>query len=335
MKRSITSPSVIASLLLVATVFVQGCDSEDAFIPGTLTVKLEPKSGSAAQGGTVSIPVTIEGKGNVSGTPEVAVTGLPAGVTADIGNVVTSGANSTTTVTLNVAQNAVAGVYELMVVATGEDVSPAGSPYTLTITGGTLGLAFTPATLSVAQGGNATSTLNITRTGFTGDIALAVTGAPSGVTATLSPSPATGNTSTLTVTAAPNAALGAATLTLTGTSPVAGNKVVTLPITVTAASPTIGLTLAPATLSIARGANSTSTITLARTNFTGDVTFAAENLPTGVTATFAPNPNTTGTTTLTLTASGTATTGTSNITIRATGTGVTAATAPLALTITQ
>jgi hypothetical protein len=336
MKRSITSTSVIASLFLVASAFLQACDGDDPLIPGTLVVSFEPSSGSAAQGGTVSIPVTLEGRGGFSGTPEVAITGLPAGVTATVDNVVTSGATSSTTVSLNVGQSAVAGVYPLMVVATGEDVSPVGSAFTLTVIGGTIGLALTPAILSVGQGANATSNVAITRTGFTGDVGLAVTGAPTGVTATLSPSPATGNTSTLTVTAAANATLGAATLTLTGTSPIAENQVVTIPITVTAAAPTasIGLTLAPTALSIARSANSTSTITRARTNFTGDVTFTAENLPAGVTASFAPNPNTMGTTTLTLTTTAAAVAGTSNITIRATGTGVNAVTAPLALTLT-
>jgi hypothetical protein len=334
MKRSKTSTSVIASLFLVATAFVQACEGDDPLIPGTMAIEFEPTSGSAAQGGTVTIPVTVEANGSFSGTPSVTVTDLPAGVTATVGNIVRTGSTSTTTVTLNVAQTAVAGIYPVTVVATGQGVSAVGSPFMLTITGGTLGLALTPATLSVAQGANATSTVAITRTGFTGDVGLTVTGAPTGVTATLDPTTATGNTSTLTVTAAPNATLGAATLTLTGTSPIAGNRTVTLPITVTAPASSIGLTLAPTALTIARSANARSTITLARTNFTGEVTFTAENLPAGVTASFAPNPNTTGTTTLTLTTTAAAATGTNNITIRATGTGVTAVTAPLALTIT-
>jgi hypothetical protein len=334
MKRFPSHMRVIGALFLAASV-IQACDEDDPLIPGTLAVSFEPNSGSAAQGGTTTIPVTVTGKGNISGTPSVVVTGLPAGVTATVGDVVRNGETSTTTVTLNVASTAVAGVYPLMVVATGEGVSAAGAQYTLTVTGGTLGLAFTPPTLSVAQGATGTSNLAITRTGFTGDVGLTVTGAPTGVTATLSPTTATGNTSTLTVTAASNATLGPATLTLTGTSPVAGNQTVTLPLTITAAPSSVGLTLTPTALTIARNASATTTIALARTNFTGDVTFAAENLPAGVTATFAPNPNTTGTTTLTLTTTAAAVVGTSNITIRATGTGITAVTAPLALTITQ
>ena len=234
MKRSLTSASVIAAFACVTTL-LQACGDDDGpLVPGTLAVSFDPVSGSAAPGGTVTIPVTVTGKGGFNGTPEVVVTGLPAGVTASVGNVTTNGTTSTATVTLNIASNVVAGVYPVMVVADAEGVSAAGSPYTLTVTGGTLAFAPTPATLSVAQGGTVTSTIAITRTGFTGDVALTVTGAPTGVTATLSPTTATGNTATLTVTAAANAALGAGTLTLTGTSPVAGNKTVTIPITVTA-----------------------------------------------------------------------------------------------------
>jgi hypothetical protein len=339
MKRSISNSRVLASLFLVATAFAQACDGDDPFVPGTLAISFDPNSGNAAPGGTVSIPVTVEGRGSFSGTPSVVVSGLPLGVTATVGDIARNGSTSTTTVTLNVASTTAAGVYPLTVVAMGEGISPVGSTYTLTVTGGTLGLALTPTTLSVAQGASGTSTVNITRTGFTGDIGLTVTGAPTGVTATLSPTTATGNSSTLTVTAANNATLGPATLTLTGTSPVAGNRTVTLPITITAAPPpaSIGLTLTPAALTIAQNASSTTTIALARTSFTGDVTFVAENLPAGVTATFTPNPSTgTGAiTTLQLTTSAAAAVGTSTITIRATGTGVTAVTAPLALTITQ
>jgi hypothetical protein len=334
--KPFTSTAKLFASLLVAAALVQACgDNDDPLVPGTLTVTLTPNTASAPLGGTASVPVTVTGN-RFNGTPSVTVTGLPAGVTATVGDVVRSGANSTTTVTLNVASTAVAGIYSINVVATGQGVSAAGAPLSLTITGGTLGLAFTPATLSVAQGASATSDLAITRTGFTGDIGLTITGAPTGVTATLSPTTATGNTSTLTVAAASNAALGPATLTLTGTSPIAGNQTVTLPITITAPSSTIGLTLTPATLSVAVNGNASTTIALARTNFTGDVTFTAENLPAGVTATFTPNPvtGTVATTTLQLTASGTAVAGASNITIRATGTGVTAVTAPLALTIT-
>jgi hypothetical protein len=114
-----------------------------------------------------------------------------------------------------------------------------------------------------------------------------------------------------------------------------GKKDVTNPpgttasITVTAASPT---------LSVAQAASGTSAITVGRTNFTGDVVLTAENLPTGVTATFTPATLTSGVTSssLSLAASPTAVGGgaATNVTIRARGTGVTDATTTIGLTVT-
>jgi hypothetical protein len=75
------------------------------------------------------------------------------------------------------------------------------------------------------------------------------------------------------------------------------------------------LTANPNTLSISQGNSGTSKITVVPiSGFNGSVTLSASGLPSGVTATFAPNP-TTSTSTLTLTASATATTGTVTVTV--------------------
>ncbi|MBC7844565.1 MAG: hypothetical protein H7099_19805 [Gemmatimonadaceae bacterium] len=104
---------------------------------------------------------------------------------------------------------------------------------------------------------------------------------------------------------------------------------VTAVITVTAATPT---------LSVAQAASGSSVITVGRTNFTGDVNLTAENLPTGVTATFTPATLASGATasSVSLTVAGTAavTTTPVSITIRARGTGVTDATTAIALSVT-
>ena len=62
-------------------------------------------------------------------------------------------------------------------------------------------LALNPTGASVAQGGNTTTTATLTRSGdFTGSVTLSVTGAPSGVTATVSNIQTTGAVTTATVT---------------------------------------------------------------------------------------------------------------------------------------
>ena len=104
-----------------------------------------------------------------------------------------------------------------------------------------------------------------------------------------------------------------------------GKKGVTNPPGTTAS---IAVSAGSPTLSVVQTATGTSAITVARTNFTGDVALTAENLPTGVTATFTPSSLTVGGTTssLALAASATAAAGASTVTVRARGTGVSDAT---------
>jgi hypothetical protein len=72
--------------------------------------------------------------------------------------------------------------------------------------------------LSLAQNGSVADTITIEpEGGFTGSVTLAVSGLPSGVTATFGTNPTNG-TSVLTLTASATAAAGASTVTITGTS---------------------------------------------------------------------------------------------------------------------
>jgi endo-1,4-beta-xylanase len=80
------------------------------------------------------------------------------------------------------------------------------------------GLSASPASLSVTQGGNASSVINISVSGsFTGNVSLSASGLPSGVTASFNPANAKG-TSTVTFTASSAAATGPAAVSITGVS---------------------------------------------------------------------------------------------------------------------
>ena len=82
--------------------------------------------------------------------------------------------------------------------------------------------------------------------------------------------------------------------------------------------PGFSLSANPSSLTITQGSSGTSTITITpQDGFSGSVTLSASGLPNGVTASFSPNPAT-ATSTLTLTASGTAATGTVTVTIQGT-----------------
>jgi len=83
-------------------------------------------------------------------------------------------------------------------------------------------------------------------------------------------------------------------------------------------APSYTLSASPTSLTITQGGNGTSAIRVTPQNgFSGSVSLSASGLPSGVTASFSPNPATT-TSTLTLTAGTAATTGTVTVTITGT-----------------
>ncbi len=110
-----------------------------------------------------------------------------------------------------------------------------------------------------------------------------------------------------------------------------------------AASPSFTLMTDSDSLSIGRGDSGTVSVLIGETGgFTGNVTFAATGLPSGVTASFSPNPATVGATSstpatqatlLTLTADSTATVGNATVTLTGSSGSVTASTS-IALTVT-
>jgi uncharacterized membrane protein len=191
------------------------------------------------------------------------------------------------------------------------------------------------ATATVTQGGTASVTVTLTRSGgFTGDVTLAVTGLSTNLTAPNVTIPSGSTTGVVTYTAAATAATGTANTTITATGTGVTAKTAAVAVTVNAApTPSFTMALTPATQSVNQGSNATVTVNLTRTNgFTGTVNLAATGLPNGVTAAFAPAAATGNTSTLTLTASATATTGPATVTVTGTS-GTITQTATLALTV--
>jgi hypothetical protein len=76
-----------------------------------------------------------------------------------------------------------------------------------------------PSSLSINQGANGEVKITVKRTGsFSSDVALALTGAPAGVTSSFSANPVTGSETTLTLTIADSAAAGGHSLVLTASA---------------------------------------------------------------------------------------------------------------------
>ncbi|HXA85216.1 MAG TPA: alkaline phosphatase family protein [Candidatus Dormibacteraeota bacterium] len=199
-----------------------------------------------------------------------------------------------------------------------------------------------PTSLSVTQGNSgSTSITTAISGGFNSAVSFTASGLPAGVTASFSPSsvaaPGSGS-STLTFNASSTATTGTSNITVTASG---GGVTHTALIALTispAAAPNFTVSASPASLSVIHGSSGSTTIsTSVSGGFNSAVSLSASGLPTGVTASFSPASIAApggGNSTLTFNVGSTAISGTSTVTVTASGGGVTH-TANVSLTVPQ
>jgi len=210
--------------------------------------------------------------------------------------------------------------------------SPNGSGLISALAGSSTGPGFSlsasPASVTVAQGGNGSSTITSTVTGgFSSAISLSATGQPTGVTVGFSPTSITGaGTSSMTLTVASSTATGTYPITVTGTS---GSTVetTTVTLTVTGTNPNFTISALPTTITVARSSSGTATITTAVSGgFNSAISLSASGQGSAQVVTFSPSsiaaPGS-GTSTMTVKVGRQGRIGSHTITITGTGGGVT------------
>lgn len=176
-----------------------------------------------------------------------------------------------------------------------------------------------PTTLTILPGEAGTSTVTITRTDFDGEVTLATSGTPAGISGSFDPPATTGNSSILTVGAIAGTTPGDYVMIVRGTSS-AGSRARQLAITVSPPLPSFELAVDPATLTIAQGANATTGVNITRTDFTGAVTLSLTGAPAGVTGSFSPPAPTGIGSVLTVTVGPAVTPGNYDLTVEGVGT---------------
>ena len=270
-------------------------------------------------GASSSTTINVTGAGGFSGKVTMAVTTpLPSGVTASWGTNPTSGSSG---LTLTASSSAPSSTTTLTITGTSGNLT-ASTNITVAIHAPSFLLSGSPSSVGLNQGGSATSTITVSpQYGFTGNVSLSLSGMPSGVSASFSPTSTTG-TSTLTLTASNTASVGTSTLTITGVS---GSLTETTTLSLSIHGPSFTLT-GPGPLTLGQGTSLFASLSVIPAyGFNGNVNLAVSGLPQGVTASFTPNP-TTNTSTLILTASSTAGLGTSTLTVTGTSGSLTATT---------
>jgi len=232
----------------------------------------------------------------------------------------------------------------IMAIIVGGDTLP--GTYPITVTGNAAGVqhsttvmltvtnmpSFTisalPASLTVAQGHQGTSTITTSISGgFNSAISLSATGMPSGTTVTFNPNPIAApgaGSSTMTITVGSSTPVGTYPITVTGSGGgIQQNTTVTLTVT-DAANFTISAS--PSSLPVQQGTQGTSTITTTISGgFNSAISLSATGVPLGVSVTFSPNPIPApgnGTSTMTIKVLKLATAGTYPITVTGSGGGI-------------
>ncbi|MGC2298980.1 MAG: protease pro-enzyme activation domain-containing protein, partial [Acidobacteriaceae bacterium] len=282
-----------------------------------------------APGSSGATTISITDAGGFTGNVSLGVgSTLPTGVTASWGTNPTAGSS---VLTLTAASDAPTSSTNLTITGTSPESSgelTANTTIALTVHPPTFLLSSNPPVLNIYANTTATSAIIVTpEYGFTGNVSLSIAGLPSGVTASFSPA-STSGTSTLTLTGGSSVTAGTSTLTVTGTS---GNLTVTTALTLTVQGPSFSLDT-PSSVSIGQGASTSTYLYIyPEYGFSGNVSLSVSGLPSGITATFSPNPVATtsgyeASSVLTLTAANSTAIGTSTVTIAATSGSITATT---------
>jgi hypothetical protein len=272
-----------------------------------MTIGLSTSNLSMTSMGSGTITVTATAYGGLSvpsngaGASSAIVSGLPNGVTAAWSQPAVSSGVATWTVTLTGSANAVASSGALILSAQLTDantglVYSASQGLTLGVTLTSATLTFVPSvtTVSVAQGGSGTDSYTFTGGGsYHGPVTLAVSGLPSGVTASWSSSTvnlvSNSGSSTLTLAVTTAAQVASTTFTVTATGDgltISKNYTVKV---LQASGMTIGLNTG--TLGMNSMGSSTATVTATATgglvipsNGAGASATVVSGLPTGFTA---------------------------------------------------
>jgi hypothetical protein len=240
---------------------------------------------SLGQGTSSTVEVYINQQNGFTGAVQLAVSGLPSGVTAAISP---NPATGVSVLTLTASSAASLGQYTVTLQGV-SGTQTASTTFTVGVYMPTFTLSNTQYSLNIAQGTSASTYISINNLyGFTGQVQLSVSGLPAGVTAAFSANPATSQ-SLLTLTASSTAALAQSTLTITGTS---GTQTATTTLQLAIYAPTFSIT-GGTPVSLNQGSSTTEYLYInAPYGLTAPVQLALTGLPSGVTASISPNPTT-------------------------------------------
>ena len=263
---------------------------------GSFTISATPSSLTIGQNGLGTVTVTTTISGGFNSSIALSASGMPPGVNANfLPPIIGAPGAGTSTMTLKVIRLTLPGNYTITVTGNGGGVKQT-TTITLTVAAESqpnFTIAAIPASLSIAQGGQGSSTIYTTiGGGFNSSISLSASGVPSGTTVSFSPGviPAPGaGSSKMTVTVGSNTPTGSYPITVTG---IGGGiqQQTTVTVTVTSGGgPNFSISASPSSLNIGQGSQGSSTITTTVSGgFNSAISLSATGMPLGVGVMFIP-----------------------------------------------
>jgi galactose oxidase-like protein/PKD domain-containing protein len=204
-----------------------------------------------------------------------------------------------------------------------DNLGRTSQPATRTVIVSDFSVSATPASRTVAPGGNTSYSATVTpSTGFTGAVSFSVLGLPTGATGTFTPPSVTSSgTTTLNVSTSATTPVGTYPLTIRATS---GSVTRTANVTLVVASGDFTIAVTPASRTVTRGGVTSFAVTVtAGQGFSGAVNLTVTGVPARTTATFNPTSiQNSGTSTLTVDVGRNAQKRTNTLTITGTGGGL-------------
>jgi uncharacterized membrane protein len=339
-----SSPRLLAAILAaLSLVCLTGCagfsnggstqQSNQTNVAADFAVAVNPASASVAKGASSTLTANVTAQGGFNGSVQMALFGLPSGVTATFSSSTVTG-SGTPTITMAAATTAASGTYTLTLSAT-SGTTTHNTSFSLAVTGTGItpdfSISTNPNQQSIGVGG--TETFNVTviaLNDFLDTVNLTVSGLPAGMSASFSPASIRGSgISTLTITTDSTAVAGTSTLTVSGAgSSVSHSVTVGVTVTTTAPPPDFALTVEPSSQTVATGGSTSVTVGVAPTNgFSGTVALAESGMPAGMTASCTPTSittsnNTAGSCTLNISTNAAVVAGTYNLTVTGTSGGL-------------
>jgi hypothetical protein len=282
------------------------------------TVSSTPMSVTVPKGLSTPIAVSLGSVGGFTGTAALSVTGLPSYATGtfSLSSVAVPGSS---TMTLKAGTSTVAGTYVVTIKATIGTVVHT-TIVNLTVVTPDFAVSASPASATLLAGDTATYGIAVSAlNGFTGNIALTVSGYPSGSTVSMSPtSVAAGGNSTLTVRPAATTLGGTYTITITGTS--AARVVRTARVTLIFLAPDFTVSSSQTSATVLQGQTAVYPVAVdVLRGFTGTIAMTVTGYPSGATVTYSPSSVVApGSSTLTVRTTATMAVGTYTLTITGT-----------------